>query len=606
MKTIYLLKLSLVALIFIFSSCEDEVYEGPTDGGQDNGPDTFSEYFGSDINRDFIGNVIDENGDPVSGVNISIGSNTATTDNNGVFIIKNADVKERFAYVKAEKPGYIHGSRTLAPSEGVNKVEIMLLQENVISTINSGSAETVSLPSGASVGFDGNFIKSDGSAYSGSVDVIMHHLDPANEDMRLQMPGMLYAQNQNGAERMLQTFGMMAVELRGSSGEELNLAEGSTAQITMPLDNSLLSTAPQTIPLWYFDEDLGYWKEEGQATLQGNAYVGEVSHFSFWNCDIPASASLVCITVLSDAGLPLSNLTLQITSSSFGTTSGITNANGQTCGFMPNGEVLELNVFYNDGCQNTPVHTENIGPFSNDASVTISLSSLPGVITETITGTFNACDGNAVENGYVELTYNNLTTVDIIDNADFEINVLRCEDELSFLLEGYDYTNLQTTGAINYTFTTPSTDVGILTACNSITEFIMITVEDFYEAFYTININATFNEDVDFSNFNSPYLNISADNNDDCLYIFGLLDAQNLLGTYDSNLNFDDSDNTGFQIITQECNSGIAFGSEDLSFNVTALGNPGEYIDINISGTVQDTLNVTHNFTGIIHVLRDE
>ena len=120
----------------------------------------------------------------------------------------------------------------------------------------------------------------------------------------MQMPGMLYAENENGAERMLQTLGMLAVELRGSGGEDLNLAEGSTSEIKVPVDASLMSIAPNTIPLWYFDEVNGYWKEEGQATLQGNMYVGTVSHFSFWNCDIPTEAITLCVTATNEENVP--------------------------------------------------------------------------------------------------------------------------------------------------------------------------------------------------------------------------------------------------------------------------------------------------------------
>jgi hypothetical protein len=213
-------------LVLLFSlvtmtSCEKD---DSNSGGQqqENVPDTFSEYFGNEISRNFIGNVIDTNKNPIEGVTITIGGETVVTDSNGVFILNNASINERFGYVKAEKPGYIHGSRSVVPANGTNKVSIMLLEANVVATVNSGTEETVTMSNGSSVSFDGDFIKEDGSAYSGSVDVIMHHLDPANEDMPMQMPGMLYAENEDGAERMLQTLGMLAVELRGNNGEDLN------------------------------------------------------------------------------------------------------------------------------------------------------------------------------------------------------------------------------------------------------------------------------------------------------------------------------------------------------------------------------------------------
>ena len=213
--------LTIVFLINNFSCQKDDGLSG-NNNPQENIPDTFSEYFGNEISRDFLGTVIDKNHNPIEGAAITIGGETTMTDSNGVFIIKDANVNERFGYVKAEKAGYIHASRSVVPSNGTNKVTIMMLEETVVGTISSGSTSTVTIDGGSSVSFDGNFIKEDGSAYEGSVDVIMHHLDPTDEDMSMQMPGMLYAENENGAERMLQTLGMLAVELRGSGGEGLS------------------------------------------------------------------------------------------------------------------------------------------------------------------------------------------------------------------------------------------------------------------------------------------------------------------------------------------------------------------------------------------------
>lgn len=598
MKNLNLLKFCLITLFFIFTACESEDIDESILNNP-NVPETFSQYFGNDISRDFMGRVIDVNDNPISGTTISIGSKSALTDNNGVFIIKEANVKERFAYIKAEKEGYIHGSRSLAPSEGINKVNIMLLEENVIGTVNSGTSATVSLPNGSSVSFDGNFVKPDGTAYSGSVDVILHHLDPTDEDMIMQMPGMLYAENQDGAERMLQSMGMLAVELKGTSGEDLNLAEGSTSEIKIPVDTNILSSAPSTIPLWYFDEDYGYWKEEGQATLQGNAYVGEVSHFSFWNCDVQAEASNICITVLSDNGNPVSNLNLSITSVNYGSTSGQTNANGVVCGFVPSGEGLLLSVSNNEACGGESIFNETIGPFSGDDIVTINLPPLPDEITETITGTFNACDGNPVVNGYVELIHAGVTHIEFIDDGNLNFTFLNCEDDDDFFsVIGYDYDNLQTTGEINFTFTSPTTNIATITACNSVTEFASIAVDSVYNEIFLGN----FEVNVD-SGIPSMYIsNFQEDNA--CLFVYGVYDITNPVGSYDEYLNNGQGD-TGFSLNYEGC---FPFDTSDnnIIYNVTSFGNPGEYIDFNISGTVQDTLNVTRNVTGTIHVLRDQ
>ncbi|APY08838.1 hypothetical protein BWZ20_11240 [Winogradskyella sp. J14-2] len=595
-----LILILLFSLLAITSCQNDDDGIGNNDP-QENIPDTFSEYFGNDISRDFLGSVIDKNHNPIEGATITIGSETATTDSNGVFMINGATVKQRFGYIKAEKAGYIHASRSVVPSNGTNKVTIMMLEATVAGSVTSGTSGTVTATDGSSVSFDGNFIKEDGSTYDGSVDVILHHLDPADDDMPLQMPGMLYAENENGAERMLQTLGMLAVELRGSGGEDLNLAEGSTSEIKVPVDASLMSIAPNTIPLWYFDEVNGYWKEEGQATLQGNMYVGTVSHFSFWNCDIPAEAITLCVTTIDDDNVPLANMQVSITSATFGTTYGYTNENGEVCGYVPSNESLILNVYSYDVCGDTALHTEAVGPFTEDANIVIIVPDNPDVVQETVVGTFNTCDGNAVTDGYVQLSYGNQTFIDAVSNGEFIINLLRCDDNNTFAVEASDYVNLQVTDSISYTFTTPLTNIGTISACNDVTEFVQYTIDNDESFLFFENFSVAFNENLDSPS--GPVIDIVGQSNGqgNCFYLNGKLNEPEYLGTYDY-LNYNEQDDTGFFI--GECLS-VSDENNNITYNLTALGNVGEYIDINFSGSYEDWNGNPHTITGVVHVLRD-
>ncbi|WP_299114397.1 hypothetical protein [uncultured Winogradskyella sp.] len=593
--------LMLLLSLLITTSCQKD--DDGSGGGerQENIPDTFSEYFGNTISRDFLGNVIDTDHNPIEGVTITIGNQTAITDSNGVFILNDANVNERFGYIKAEKAGYIHGSRSVVPSNGTNKVTIMLLDATVVGSVNSGSTDIVTANDGSSVSFDGNFIKEDGSAYSGSVDVIMHHLDPADEDMSMQMPGMLYAENEAGAERMLQTLGMLAIELRGSGGEDLNLAEGSMSEIKIPVDASLMSIAPATIPLWYFDETNGYWKEEGVATLQGNMYVGNVSHFSFWNCDIPAQAITLCVTTTDEDGNVLNNLSVAITSGTFGTRSGFTNENGEVCGYVPSNESLELNVYSYDLCGDASLHTETVGPFNADTSITVIIPSNPDVIQETVVGNFNTCSGDAVTDGYVQVSYGNQTFTDVVSDGTFEVNLLRCTDNNTFGIEGSDFVNLQSTDSISYTFTTPLTDIGSISACNTITEFIQYTIDDGDSVFLIDNIDASFYTTGDMI----PRLGISSYSNDQefgFYFQFRLNDNPPYTGEYMAN-GFGDA--IGFGSESQDLPFFEQNADTDVISNITSFGEVGEYIDVNFSGNFVDFDGTIRSVTGVIHVLRD-
>ena len=198
-------KLILILSAIGFMSCNDE----PT-GNSITTPTmpstTIMENFGNQINSDFMGRVVDPQNNPISGAMIQIGNSTTDTDSNGVFILKNIQVYEKFAYIKVEKPGFLHGSRSLVPTSGINKVKIMLLPQTVTETVSSGIAETVSLANGASVDLAGAYAKSDGTEYNGDIQVTLHFLNPTDENMEQQMPGMLLAQNIQNEARMLETL----------------------------------------------------------------------------------------------------------------------------------------------------------------------------------------------------------------------------------------------------------------------------------------------------------------------------------------------------------------------------------------------------------------
>ncbi|WP_461597687.1 carboxypeptidase-like regulatory domain-containing protein [Winogradskyella sp.] len=587
MKPIQLFRLLTIVCLICNFSCQ--IDDGFTNNdSQNTTSDAFSQFFGNEISRNFIGTIIDKNHTPIHGVTVTIGNETATTDSNGIFVINSATVNQRFGYIKAEKAGYIHASRSVVPTNGTNKVTIMMLDATVTGSVNSGSSETVTASNGSSVSFDGNFIKEDGSAYSGSVDVIMHHLDPADEDMPLQMPGMLYAENEDGEERMLQTLGMLAVELRGSGGEDLNLAEGSTSEIKIPVDASLMSIAPATIPLWYFDEINGYWKEEGEATLQGNMYVGTVSHFSFWNCDIPTKSSVLCLTLTDDNNAPLSNFQTTITSSIFGTTYGYTNENGEVCGYVPDDEILELNIFGPVICDTNVLLTQSIGPFITDTDITIVVPDNPSLVQETITGVLNNCDGDAVTNGYVQINYEDQTFLEYVTEGNFEFQISRCtnSDSNSFSLFGSDFSNYQTTESLEYTFMSPATDIGILNACFFQDEYIQYVIDDSIVVSYTDFIDVILGDDrfVIYKTTNGAFL----------------ADFPTQIGSY--SVTADNFNIFNFNVP----GSGYIFtGQEDVTINVTYIGNGvGDFIDMNFAGTFLNG-GSTRTIAGAAHVRID-
>ncbi|MCF6133399.1 hypothetical protein [Flavobacterium wongokense] len=459
------------AVIFVsllFTGCDPS--ENSTNLPND---DTFSENFGNEVSKDFIGQIVDTENHPLQNVSVKIGTSTAQTDANGIFIINGATVHERFAFVTAAKAGYIDGSRTMVPTSGKNNLKIMLIPNTPLQTVQSGLASEVSLPSGTKVSFDGAFQDEDGNPYSGVVTVAMFHLLPGNENLDKLMPGMLYAQTKTNQEASLATFGMLNVELRGNTGQKLNIKEGHTAEITMKIDDNQTTSAPNSIPLWHFDEAKGYWKEDGIATKVGNKYIGEVSHFSWWNCDMPNSSILLTFNFVDPNGNPLPNLPINIVNPNGSHASGETDTNGQLSGILPANQTLTVTVFspvFNCGV-NGIVFSTMVGPFTTDTVVPNIVVTTPDVSSSNVTGMLLTCDNTNVTNGYVLLHQNGASLYSPVTNGEFSFNALYCQSDTNFTLTGVDYDAYQASTPMSYNFVSPSLNVQGIQTCNAINQY---------------------------------------------------------------------------------------------------------------------------------------
>ncbi|MBT8269896.1 MAG: carboxypeptidase-like regulatory domain-containing protein, partial [Bacteroidia bacterium] len=205
-----LIPLILISLLF---ACQQDDLSGPMIPDSMNQDDlAFQQNFGLTTTANFIGRVVNADGNQIAGVQITIGNDMSLTDHNGVFVMNNVSVFEKFAHVKAIKQGYLPGSRSLVPViDGSNDVRIVLLEKNVVATVDSGTGELVSYD-GTSVYLPGDFTDSSGNPYSGQVEVSMHYLAPNQNSTFEQMPGSLFGQELDNDAVMLETYGMLGID----------------------------------------------------------------------------------------------------------------------------------------------------------------------------------------------------------------------------------------------------------------------------------------------------------------------------------------------------------------------------------------------------------
>jgi Carboxypeptidase regulatory-like domain len=425
------------------------------------------------------GFVINENNVPVAGATVTSGGVTTTTNRYGAFRFNNIQISRDNGYVTVTKSGYYKGSRSFLTTAGRNHyVKIKLIPKNIVGNINGGSGGSLTLPGGGKLTLPAaGVVTTGGAAYSGQVDVAMVWLDPTSQDLSLRMPGDLRGITTGGQQRSLQTFGMMGVELTGSGGQELKIATGKKATLNFPIPAALSGQAPATINLWHFDEIAGRWKEEGSATKTGNEYIADVTHFSFWNCDVPTFNVILSMRIVNAAGQPMNNMAVKISrTSSSQAAYGWTDSTGFVSGYVPSNEPLVLQLL--DYCW-TPVFSQNIGPFSSNTDLGVITANIPAISTVNITGTVTKCNNANVTNGGVAIFFNNGVYYGAVNNGAFSVNIVNCSGlSNNYSIIATDNDALQESFPVTVSGASGTLNAGTIQACgNSSQQYIEFIVD---------------------------------------------------------------------------------------------------------------------------------
>lgn len=574
-----LFQVSLALLLF---SCQKDIsFESGENPGNGSGGGTGSQYdLSTKINSSVSGFVTNENNAPVKDAVITFSGFSTTTDKYGYFEAKNVSVTKNAAFVTAGKQGYFKGIKTYIAETGKSAFfRIKLIPKTNTGTINATAGGTVVLSNGLKVVLPIAAVvnSSTNILYTGSINVAAYWIDPVSTELNQIMPGDLRGLNTAGAMRLLTTYGMAAVELTGSGGELLQVAPGKKATLSFPIPSSLSSSAPSAIPLWYFDENTGLWKEEGTAFRLGNIYTGDVGHFSYWNCDVPiADAVQFNCTVVDASSKPVSNAEVWIyyNNGQFTGCKGVTDANGYTSGIIPGYSQLIIKVI-DPVCPSQVLTTQSISTGNSN----VSLGNLTVAVnnTATITGSVTNCNNQAVSNGYILLQKGtNFTRHTINSSGSFNIITTRCGN-MNVTIIGADNATGQE-GIINSVLLNSGiNNVGNIPACaNSSQEYVNFTVDG--TAFSIIpgipSWSVTVEHTPDGLYPNSIYIEANGSTN---TLFFRFSDQNISAGSTQDLYHFWDG------IIGMPLMPTIP-----IPVHITEYGNVGQYISGNFSGTIYD------------------
>ena len=286
--TVSLVSLICIQIISGTSGCGSSDEATSTDSGSNTAVD-----LGIPTVSDGVvwGMVTTATGEPLDSVTVTIGSSSVLTSSQGYFTSSGISAQDPVV-VNFTKSDYVANTKIVKVlSNQDTYLEVQMTPANSAGSLTASTGGTVSAET-ASVTLDANsLVDSNNNAYTGTVAVILNHFDPTTTTGISAFPGRFEGVRTDSSTTPFQSFGFAEIELRDTNSSVLQLGTGQTASIAIPVASSLSGSAPDTIPLWYFNHTDGKWHEEGTAVKDGNVYRATVSHFTPWNLDRPFEAT---------------------------------------------------------------------------------------------------------------------------------------------------------------------------------------------------------------------------------------------------------------------------------------------------------------------------
>lgn len=366
-------------------------------------------------NVSFLLAVTDEAGTAVEGASITLASTSESlsSDENGVVLFDLSSVPFEGERVVIEHPDYNTLTKMVTGvMNSHTRVDVVLTTavSKLISTGETGSLGEgeLTLPSALQ--------SSDGSSYTGPVTVKYTYLDPDDRNFLDAAPGNLLALNTADQYRQLASLGMYSIELYNEQGTALTIPEGSEATVKFPIADANAGIVPEEVPLWYFDEEKGLWIEDGKAIVEGSMMVAEVSHFTWWNCDLPFEFVPLCMSFVDEDGAAIPGIEIIFSIDGVAYGQAYTDQNGNILTKTPIGTILTI-LYYVNG---EPLGMQEIGPFDARSQKPVIILTR---ILSVITGKVVDCDMNAIESGYGIVHFNDTDEVFILTDGAFRFKV---------------------------------------------------------------------------------------------------------------------------------------------------------------------------------------
>ncbi len=242
------------------------------------------------------GIAVNQNGEALSGVNISnFATNNTTTNSQGMFYLPEAGLVQNRLQISAQKEGFFTKVQVL-PSQGTPtliKLELtepinVAIEDLPIPTVVSMPNAVIELPP-----TNAYLNETTGMYADGNIRALCHHYQVTSPHFITDISGNdLISVAANGTEKRLFSYGAIAFYLADETNQSLQLAEGSIASIRLTPPSNLLADAPATLSLWQLNPLDAKWAIVGTAFLIDGRYVAHLPQVGDYQIglDLPNNA----------------------------------------------------------------------------------------------------------------------------------------------------------------------------------------------------------------------------------------------------------------------------------------------------------------------------
>ena len=401
------------------------------------------------------GRVIDEDGKPMTAL-VKAYLNAQIAGTNGLFEFNQIDSPDKEVAIIVARQGFFTNSRpSNNKSGGSNYVQIQLISKGSAETFNADETSNLAFAGGAKLHFPANSVQ---SAPSSQVKVYAKTINAGSLNDAEKLPGAMQARDAFGNDKVLSTFGTLVLSVEDGAGYPLQLDSTKGMDVEIPIDPVQLSSAPDSIPFWWYDIGQSRWYIQGYChkTLNGT-YTCHVTNAcnGYYTCALPLPA--ICLGGLinqADSTPAFYTKVIVEDLANHFIYYGYTDLQGLFCGSVPGGTPLKITI--KDLCDNI-LYEENVGPFSTNTMLPIIyLSNTLSQYVVHITGTLLDDAGLPVTDGHIAVTYpGKIRAFPLGANGLIDVYfALNCITYPELTIQGFDRAHIKTTLPFKHSDTT--------------------------------------------------------------------------------------------------------------------------------------------------------